>query len=72
MFEQVQDGISALLDLIGWRSGYEKGPIRCAIHAWASSYGFDDSLFGLTCHRIFAFGKPFSVKAAVAHVKGLD
>jgi len=53
-----------------FRPPFEQSRYFPAIHTWASSHGFDDVVW--TDLPPDFLGKPFSAKAAVAYVEGLD
>jgi hypothetical protein len=55
-----------------FRPPYEESRYFPAIHAWASSHGFDEVVWTDLPPDFLASGKPFSVNAAVAYVEGLD
>lgn len=55
-----------------FRSPFEQSQHFHAICAWASIHDFDDVVWTDLPPDFHAFGTPFSVKAAVAYVEGLD
>jgi len=55
-----------------FRTPFEQSPYFHAIRTWASSHSFDDVVWTDLPPDFRAFRQPFSVKAAVTHLEGLD
>jgi hypothetical protein len=55
-----------------FRPPYERSKYYPALYTWASVHGFDDVVWTDLPPDVRAFGKPFSVDAAVAYLEGLD